>query len=793
MRRLIFFHSSPMTSAEEALLGAVQAEDEWQTSTFTEETPISEVSAKTTLDGEISAALLSGSLRAPAQLARALRRIYPNCLILFVADAQQFGAVRRQLGVAPMLGPNWKLVPADIAEIQQALSQSQETTGRQQRVRTTPQRMGERLAAPSLRTETRFHRQMLSERYLVSVLSHGFDAVVCFNERRQVIAWNAAAESLFELPHAAALGRELHELGATSPLLSQILPSVRAAFEGESLQRFEREITTADGSSCFFEMMIAAVAENEAAPGVVLVARDITDRRRAQEQVRREREWLQTTLASIGDAVIATDSEGRVAFMNPIAERLTGWTAAEAHGQRLERIFVIVNEETRATVENPVEKALRLGAIVGLANHTLLISRSGVEHPIDDSAAPIRLSEKLHGVVLVFRDVTERRAAEREIIAARDEAERATKAKDQFLAVLSHELRTPLTPVVMLLDSLRTRSELPADVRSDLQLIQRNVMMEARLVDDLLDINRISQGKLQLQVELVDIHRTLEFAENICHAQASEKSIRVVTEFRAPNPHVCGDLSRLQQVFWNLIQNAVKFTPPHGTVTITTASGGDDWIVISVADTGVGITADVLPKVFDAFEQGTTAVTRQFGGLGLGLAISRALVDAHGGVISATSRGLNQGATFSVHLKSATEAECAAAPTPAAAFSARKQRLRILLVEDHEDTRTTLQRLLTRRGHHVFAARTIAEAVSIGSREPIDLLVSDIGLPDGSGTDLMRSLRTGHPGIKGIALSGFGLEEDVDASIRAGFAEHLTKPLNLQQLEDAIERLVTTD
>ena len=790
MRRLIFFHSVPITLAEETLLTAMQAEADWETSAFGEDIAVSEVSSKIA-GADVCAALISGSAQRPAQLARAFRRVCPTCVILFAAEPEQLPVVRRQLGIAPMLGPNWKVMPADVAEIHRALAGAQEAVGRQQRVRTTLQRMGHRLAAPAARTETRFHRQMLSERYLVSVLSHGFDAVVCFNDRQQVIAWNAAADSLFELSEAEALGRDLQELGA-GPCLAKILPAVRAAFDGEPLQRFERQVDTSDGASCFFEVMVAAVTEEGGSHGVVLVARDTTARRRAEEQMRREREWLQTTLASIGDAVIATDSQGRVAFMNAVAETLTGWTAADAQGQRLDQIFVIVNEETRAPVENPVDKALREGVIVGLANHTLLISRSGVEHPIDDSAAPIRHANQLHGVVLVFRDVTEHRAAEREIIAARDEAERATKAKDRFLAVLSHELRTPLTPVVMLLDSLRTRSELPTDVRSDLQLIRRNVMMEARLVDDLLDINRISQGKLQLHSELVDLHRTLEFAKDICYSEASEKSIRIVTDFRAPKYRVCGDLSRLQQVFWNLIQNAVKFTPARGTVTLTTQNDGDGVVEISVQDNGVGISPNVLPKVFDAFEQGTTAVTRQFGGLGLGLAICRALVDAHAGDIYATSGGINRGATFTVRLRTATDAECATAPASAAPVSSKNEGARILLVEDHEDTRTTLRRLLSRRGHSVLVASTVEEALSIAAREPVDLLVSDIGLPDGSGLDLMRSMRELYPSIKAIALSGFGLEEDVCQSVRAGFAEHLTKPVNLQQLEDAIARLVAS-
>jgi hypothetical protein len=195
MRQLTYFHSSPITPGEEALLRAMHAERDWQTLAFTEGTPISDVSVNVTPGSGITTALISGSMQRPAQLGRALRRHCPSCLILFFADEKELPAVRRQLGVAPILGPNWKLIRADIAEIQHCLSAAQAAAGRQQRVRTTLQRVGERLASPPVRPETRFRRQALSERYLAGVLSHGFDAVVCFNDRQEVIAWNAAAKS----------------------------------------------------------------------------------------------------------------------------------------------------------------------------------------------------------------------------------------------------------------------------------------------------------------------------------------------------------------------------------------------------------------------------------------------------------------------------------------------------------------------------------------------------------------------------------------------------------------------
>ena len=399
-------------------------------------------------------------------------------------------------------------------------------------------------------------------------------------------------------------------------------------------------------------------------------------------------------------------------------------------------------------------------------------------------------------------DIDDRKRAAEELRSAKEAAESANRAKDQFLAVLSHELRTPLTPVLMGVQALEAKAAGGAaaagngaaagggdggEFAATLAMIRRNVELEARLIDDLLDLTRIAKGKLKLVVSSVDVHSALASALDICRNDVSAKGLHVLLDLAAPARFVAGDPARLQQVLWNLIKNAVKFTPAGGRISVRTSNTPDDAggraLLVSVADTGVGIDPDVLPKVFDAFEQGDPSVTRRFGGLGLGLAISKALVDLHGGRLSAASPGKGLGATFTVELP--TAAAPGAGGTRPAGKAGDGRSLRILMVDDHEDTARALSRLLERLGHRVRTAGSVAAAVTAADAERFDLLVSDIGLPDGSGLDVIRRVSRMYP-VRGIALSGFGMDEDVRRSREAGFFSHITKPINFQTLQDAI-------
>lgn len=519
---------------------------------------------------------------------------------------------------------------------------------------------------------------------------------------------------------------------------------------------------------------------------------------RAIDAVRASEEHLRVTMHSLGDAVIATDDRGCVTQLNPVAEGLTGWRSEDALGHALKDIFVIVNEETRQPAPNPVERVLQEGTIAALANHTVLISRTGREIPIDDSAAPVRTEDgRVVGTVMVFRDITERRQIEREraqrervsrqlaaivesshdailgtdlegtitawnraaermygytaseaigksirlivpahrsaeedgvldkiragervdhfetvrrrndgtefpvslslspvrdadgtVIgaskiarditqrkeiedqrarilsrekAARTELERASRLKDEFLAVLSHELRTPLNAVrgyAQLLASGTLSSERAAHA---LDAIQRNAQAQARLVESLLDLSRILAGKLELDLQAVDLSQLIAAAIDVIRPEIDAKRITVDVAMTTTETAIVGDASRLQQVFWNLFSNAAKFTPPGGRIDVR-VSRADSQVRIQVSDTGQGIDPKFLPYVFDRFRQEDRGGGKSPVGLGLGLAIVREMVQAHGGTVVAASDGDGCGSTFTVQLPSNLTASSRVAP-----------------------------------------------------------------------------------------------------------------------------------
>ncbi len=362
------------------------------------------------------------------------------------------------------------------------------------------------------------------------------------------------------------------------------------------------------------------------------------------------------------------------------------------------------------------------------------------------------------------------------------EKARSNLAKDQFLAMLSHELRTPLTPVLASALALESEPELPKEIHESLQMIRRNVELEARLIDDLLDLTRIDRGKVQLNFEVVDAHSLLQNALDICQAEIDRKHLTRSLNLGAQKVHMRADPARLQQIFWNLINNAVKFTPANGQIIITTSNDSNGKLRVEIEDTGLGIEAEALPKIFDAFEQGGRT---QLGGLGLGLAISKALVEAHEGTITAQSAGRNKGSTFTLVFPTREKAEAQIAPAASPRVPER-QPMRILLVEDHEDTNRSLTNLLRRRGYHVQSALTFQSAVDLSATEQFDVLISDLALPDGSGIDLIQKLYSKPP--LGIALTGFGMENDIRRSYQAGFQHHLVKPIDLNKLDSLIQQ-----
>jgi signal transduction histidine kinase/ActR/RegA family two-component response regulator len=389
---------------------------------------------------------------------------------------------------------------------------------------------------------------------------------------------------------------------------------------------------------------------------------------------------------------------------------------------------------------------------------------------------------------LYRRDIARRQAVEVDLQRTKEAAEAANRAKDQFLAVLSHELRTPLTPVLAGVSAWLDDGAVDPELRDLLDMVRRNVALEARLIDDLLDLSRIGHGALTLHPEVVDAHAVVHRALETCAGSIEGKDLDLRLDFRATSSHVHADPARLQQVLWNLIQNAVKFTPTGGRLTIQSSSE-DGQFVLEVADTGIGIDSEALPRIFEPFEQGRPEFARRYGGLGLGLAICRSTIEAHGGRLTASSPGRDRGSRFTLRMAAVAPLQEPRASVAREEHGAKLRPLEVLLVEDNADTRRFLARILERNGHRVATADSIQSAVTILAERPIDLIVTDLDLPDGNGLSLVRR-EVSDQMIPTIVLSGYGSNDDIELSREAGCVDHLVKPVDAKTLDDAMRRVM---
>jgi PAS domain S-box-containing protein len=649
--------------------------------------------------------------------------------------------------------------------------------------------------------------------------------------------------------------------------------------------------------------------------------------RQQRKWLKQQRRWFETTLASIGDGVITADVDGRVTLLNPVAEELTGWSNAEAKGQPLTEVFRIVNEETRAEVENPALRAMKDGVIFGLANHTLLITRDGREIAIDDSGAPIKSAGKLLGAVLVFRDITERRRAEQsrallagivdssddaivskslegiitswnkaaeqmfgwtadEVIgksitliipaelrdeetmilsrlrqgqridhfetirvakdggrinisltvspvrnkdgdiigaskiarditsrvraeeeraallaserAARERAEAASRAKDEFVAMISHEIRSPLNAILGWSQMLRQGSLDETATANAIDSIERNARAQAQLVSDLLDISRVITGKLRINARPVDIIPSIESALEAIRPAADAKQITIVVEREPYATVVTGDSDRLQQVFWNLLSNAVKFTPRNGRVEVK-ISRSNSQLEVTVSDTGAGIRGEFLPFIFERFTQADTTTARRHAGLGLGLSIVRHIVELHGGTVTAESEGVGKGSSFRIALPvRALHRPEAEAPARQVAINTLTEEItldevRVLVVDDEAETRELLKIILASHRAEVMTSASAAEALPHLDDWKPNVLVSDIGMPVLDGYAFIkrvRSLNSEQRDIPAIALTAYARAEDRMRALAAGFQMHVPKPVEASELVMVIASLV---
>jgi PAS domain S-box-containing protein len=520
--------------------------------------------------------------------------------------------------------------------------------------------------------------------------------------------------------------------------------------------------------------------------------------REAEVERRQSEERLRVTLRSIGDAVIATDAQGLIVFMNPVAEALTAWREGDAQGHPLEEVFRIIDAETRETVESPAARVTREGTTVVLANHTLLLARDGREIQIDDSGAPIQTAGgELMGVVLVFRDVSEREAAEAEhrgalwaeaarveaertadiLAAARADAERANEAKDAFLAILSHELRSPLSAMLAWVGLLQRRSDDAATRRRAVTVLERSVRTQTQLINDLLDVSRIVSGKLQLDRAPLDLVAELPESLDGLQPVAEGKGVTLIRDLCSGPLVVVGDEARLDQVMRNLVENAIKFTPSGGRVTIRLARTGRE-AELTVTDTGDGFPAELRSAIFARFHQSATPRTRRHGGLGLGLAIVRHLVEEHGGTVMADSPGPGRGATFVVRLPLADGVLPVRTQVPRSDDApVDLHGVSVLLVEDDAEWREAVALGLAQAGADVTSAGSVAEALALLDTHSPRVLVSDIGMPGADGYELVQRARArlGVP-LHAVAMTGFADAGSRERCLRLGFDEFLAKP-----------------
>jgi len=653
------------------------------------------------------------------------------------------------------------------------------------------------------------HSELEKSRAQLQIVTNYASVLLCHVDRHQIFHFvNPAYAARFRLTPEMVIGRSIRDVVGTDAY-ETLRPYIERALAGERME-FEMEVPYEQlGKLCMHCIYVPERNEAGGVAGFVGMINDVTARKQAAEALRvserRERERAEELTIMIEaiptPVILVHDAEARHMTGNRAADNLVriapgGEISMSASDDFKPRHFKVFKDgrELR-TDELPAQRAAR-GEPVRDFEFDLVFEDGTVRNLLAYGTPLLDEQGRPRGAVHTLVDITERKRGEEKLREAKDAAEAANRSKDDFLAALSHELRTPLNPVLLVASEAANNLQLPPEIRDDFEMIRRNVELEARLIDDLLDLTRITRGKLQLENSLLDVHAVLREAIAIVRAETEAKQIKLMMDLGAAQSMIWGDAVRLQQIFWNILKNAVKFTPAGGQVNVETGAAAEgSRIIIKISDTGIGLTPAEIGRIFSAFSQGDHADSggsHRFGGLGLGLAISRSLVELHSGLVQAHSAGRNQGATFSIELPLMRLDGQNAFASPgrlkiesSRPAAAKKTGRRILLVEDHEATRLALEQLLVRRNYQVVTAASLADARAVARRETFDLIISDIGLPDGNGNQLMAELKNTF-GLKGIALTGYGMDHDVAAAQTAGFVAHLTKPIRIEALDKAL-------
>jgi PAS domain S-box-containing protein len=615
----------------------------------------------------------------------------------------------------------------------------------------------------------------------------------------KLTAWNSAMERISGRSRAEVLGKSAIDV---FPFLRDI-----EVLEGKELVSENHPYGPSEPGvlKCHYSPL---VDDNSNICGGIAVIADISARKQAEELANTAYQQLAFHVESSPLAVVEWDSDFRVSRWSASAERLFGWKADEVIGKHVnEWRFVFTDDvDAVALVTNRQREGVEVHGVLQNRNYTRdgkILFCEWYNSVLKDERG------QLVSVLSLVLDVTARRSAEDERAAslvrerdARRHAEEADRLKDEFLATLSHELRTPLTSILGWASMIRNGEvEGPSAARA-IETIERNARSQARLIDDLLDVSRIITGNLRLDLHPLNFAPIVDAALDALRPTADAKGIRLQTRFFAEECLVKGDPNRLRQVIWNLLSNAIKFTQRGGSVQIDLHCV-ESTAQLSVSDTGEGIAAEFLPYVFDRFRQAEGSISRKQGGLGLGLAVVRHLVELHGGRISAESEGLGKGSVFTVDLPLAQERrDPARAEERRREVERRRSRsdsirldgLHVLLVEDDEDSRKLLGTMLKRYGARVTSTMSAKEALSVFEGELPDLLISDIGMPDEDGYELIRKLRSAPPDKGGltpaIALTGYASRKDRERALTAGYQQHIAKPVEQADIITAVAALV---
>ncbi|MDB6140774.1 MAG: multi-sensor hybrid histidine kinase [Verrucomicrobiaceae bacterium] len=519
----------------------------------------------------------------------------------------------------------------------------------------------------------------------------------------------------------------------------------------------------------------------ELLPTVVSRALTHLDRQKrlevAERALKKQHAFSASVLEASGAIMLIANAAGLLVQCNQAFENTTCWSSAEICGKPVWELF-----------GSPEEADSTLGMVRKIFAGSdaqeyegSLMTRNGERRLITWSITTLRDPQgAVEFIVASGLDITENKRLNA-----------AMASRELFFAMLSHELRTPLTPLFALVRDLAADPQRSEDDLAAFSIMRRNLDLEIQLIDDLLDLTRAARGKLELQFKPTDLHLCLSNAVEICRSDIIAKGLDLEMDLAIGFPFVRADAGRLQQVFWNLIKNSVKFTAPPGRIIIKSHCDTAFQRVVEFRDTGIGMDANALDHIFDPFFQVDPARKQRAGGLGLGLAICKSITEVHGGTLTAASAGPGQGTTFRLVLPTivAPDAPPSAGEPDKQIPKFRHQGLRLLLVEDHDDSRRVLARLLTRRGYQVAAARSLAEARTCCAEGRFDLLITDLGLPDATGHEVLRELNASH-GLCGIAMSGFGSAADLAEGKEAGFLEYLVKPVDAEALDAAIQRVL---